>query len=286
MISKPKPKPSSPHSINADLHCHSTASDGALSPSAVVARAVEHGVEILAITDHDNCDGYEEARCAAGERIKLISGIEFSSVWKGIGIHIVGLDFDPFLLREAVQRQKAAREARSLKIAERLEKKGLNNVLAGAKLYATSDIVGRPHFAKHLVAEGVFETEADAFKSWLGQGKLGDVKAGWPDIQTVVADITAAGGHAVLAHPHTYKMTNRKLGRLLEEFKACGGAGLEVCVTGITPEKTDYFASLCQRYGLMASRGSDFHTPSNQWVELGRVAALPDDVSPIWQLFK
>lgn len=281
-----KPNPSPPEPVNADLHCHSTASDGVLRPSAVVARAIEQGVEILAITDHDNCDGYNEASCAANGHIKLISGIEFSSVWRGVNIHILGLDFDPFLLREAVQRQKGAREARSLKIAERLEKKGVSNALAGAQRYATSDIVGRPHFAKHLVAEGLFETEAHAFRKWLGQGKLGDVKAGWPDIQTVVTDIIAAGGHAVLAHPHSYQMTNRKLGKFLEEFKACGGAGMEVCASGITPEKTDYFASLCQHYELMASRGSDFHTPSNQWVELGRVAALPDDVTPIWEVFK
>lgn len=284
MISKPNP--STTHCINADLHCHSTASDGDLSPASVVARAVEQGVEILAITDHDNCDGFNEASSAADGRIKLVSGIEFSSAWRGINIHILGLDFDPFLLREPVQRQKAAREARSLKIAERLEKKGVRNALAGAQRYATSDIVGRPHFAKHLVAEGVFETEAHAFKKWLGQGKLGDVKASWPGIQTVVADIAAAGGHAVLAHPHSYALTNRKLGKFLEEFKACGGAGMEVCASGITPEKTNYFASLCQRYELMASRGSDFHTPSNQWIELGRVASLPDDVTPIWQVFK
>ncbi|MEX0584583.1 MAG: PHP domain-containing protein [Natronospirillum sp.] len=281
-----KPNSSTPYPVNADLHCHSTASDGDLSPAAVVGRAVEHGVELLAITDHDNCDGYNEASSAADGCITLISGIEFSSAWKGINIHILGLDFDPFLLRAAIQRQKTAREARSLKIAERLEKKGVSNALAGAQRYATSDIVGRPHFAKHLVAEGVFETEAHAFNKWLGQGKLGDVKASWPDIQTVVADITAAGGHAVLAHPHSYKMTNRKLGRFLEEFKACGGAGMEVCASGITPEKTDYFASLCQHFELMGSRGSDFHTPSNQWIELGRVASLPDNVTPIWQVFK
>lgn len=271
--------------MNADLHCHSTASDGDLSPSAVVARAIEQGVDMLAITDHDNVDGFEEAKRAVAGRIKLIAGIEFSSVWNGIGIHIVGLNFDPLLLQQAVRRQKQAREARTLKIAQRLEKKGVSNALAGAKSFATSETVGRPHFAKFLVSQGHFDTEAEAFKKWLSKSKIGNVKTCWPDIQTVVSDITAAGGHAVLAHPHHYKMTNRKLGKLLEEFKACGGSGLEVCVPGMTPEKIKYFASLCEKYQLMASRGSDFHTPTNPWVELGRVAELPTDVTPVWQAF-
>ncbi|MGQ9424378.1 PHP domain-containing protein [Gilvimarinus sp. F26214L] len=280
------PEPTALHNINADLHCHSTASDGGLSPSAVVERAVEQGVEILAITDHDNYDGFTEAQKAAeGRGIRLISGIEFSTVWMGINIHIVGLDFDPLLLRDAVRRQKAAREERSLKIARRLEKKGLTGALAGARRYATSEIVGRPHFAQYLVAEGLFETEAEAFKKWLGSGKPGDVKTSWPDIETVVADINKAGGHAVLAHPHKYKLTNRKLNKLLAEFSACGGSALEVCGSGLTAERIEYFAALCQRHGLAASRGSDFHTSSNPWIELGRVPSLPANVTPIWQLF-
>lgn len=253
----------------------------------MVARAIAQRVDMLAITDHDNFDGLTEAREAASDSIRLISGIEFSAVWQGITIHIVGLDFDPDLLQAAVQRQKAAREARSLKIADRLEKKGVANALEGAKRFATSNsIMGRPQFAKHLVAEGHFQTEADAFKKWLGAGKLGDVKTSWPDIQTVVTNVTGAGGHAVLAHPHHYKMTNRKLGRFLTEFKECGGEGIEVCVSGMSPETIEYLASLCEKYQLMASRGSDFHTPANRWVELGRVAALPENVTPIWRAFK
>lgn len=271
--------------INADLHCHSTASDGTLPPADLVARAIEHGVDLLAITDHDNFDGLAEARQAAGDRIHLISGIEFSAVWKGVTLHIVGLNFDPERLQLAVERQKVAREKRSRTIAERLEKKGVKNALEGAQRFATSDNVGRPHFAKYLVAEGHFKSEADAFDTWLGSGKIGDVKANWPDIQAIVSDLTQAGGHAVLAHPHHYRMTNGKLGRLLAEFKDCGGAGIEVCVSGMRPEQTAYFASLCERFGFMGSRGSDFHSPENHWTELGRVAPLPASVSPIWQSF-
>lgn len=275
------------HELNADLHCHTTASDGSLSPTELVNRAVQQGVELLAITDHDNFDGLAEAQQAAGDRIALVSGIELSSVWKGITIHIVGLDFEPERLQVAVQRQKLARDSRNLKIAERLEKKGVKNPLEGAMTYATSDsILGRPQFAKYLVAEGYFDTEADAFREWLGAGKLGDVKTSWPDIQTVVGDIISAAGQAVLAHPHHYKMTNGKLGRFLEEFKACGGAAMEVCVSGMKPEQTEYFASLCARHELMASRGSDFHTPDNPWIELGRIAPLPNTVSPVWQAFR
>jgi hypothetical protein len=273
------------HYSNVDLHCHTTASDGDLSPAALVERAIEQDVDVLAITDHDNFDGFEEARGAAKDRIKLISGIEFSSVWQGIGIHIVGLDFDPLLLRDAVDQQKMAREERTVKIAERLEKKGVKNALAGARKFASSDIIGRPHFAKYLVSEGHFVAEADAFKAWLGKGKIGDVKTSWPDIQTVVDYVTTAGGHAVLAHPQTYEMTNRKLCNFLTDFKAYGGAAIEVCATGITSDKTAYYALLCERFGLMASRGSDFHTPTNVYCELGRVAALPHNVIPIWQAF-
>jgi predicted metal-dependent phosphoesterase TrpH len=272
--------------LNADLHCHTTASDGSLKPAELVARAIEQGVDLLAITDHDNFDSYPEAKAAAGDRIRLVTGIEFSSVWQGITIHVVGLNFNPDLLQAAVQRQKAAREERTLKIAHRLEKRGVKNALEGARRFASGDAaVGRPHFAKYLVAEGHFDSEAEAFKKWLGAGKAGDVKTSWPEIPMVVGDITQAGGHAVLAHPQHYKVTNRKLGRLLSEFKDCGGEGMEVCVSGLHPETIEYFGSLCQKYDLMASRGSDFHTPENQWVELGRVAPLPASVTPIWQAF-
>lgn len=272
--------------LNADLHCHTTASDGKLTPTELVARAVEQGVELLSITDHDNFDGLAEAQQAVGDSIALVSGIELSAVWQGMTIHIVGLDFDPARLHIAVERQKIARDARNIKIAEKLEKKGIKNALEGAMGFATSDsILGRPQFAKYLVAAGYVTSEAEAFQRWLGAGKIGDVKTSWPDIQTVVTDITHAGGHAVIAHPHHYNMTNRKLGRFIDEFTACGGTGIEVCVSGMKPEQTNYFALLCERHGLMASRGSDFHTPDNPWVELGRIAALPERVTPIWQMF-
>ena len=276
----------SSNQLNADLHCHSTASDGELSPAAVVERAIEQGVQALAITDHDNFDGYDQARQAAQGKLKLITGIEFSSVWKGIGIHIVGLDFDPLQLTKAVDKQKQARESRTVKIAERLEKKGVHNALEGALSFATSDIVGRPHFAKYLVAEGFFDNEEEAFDKWLGRGKIGDVKTSWPDIETVLTYLNDAGGQAVLAHPHHYKMTNRKLRKFLEEFKSLGGAGMEVCVSGMKPEQTEYFSSLCENYQLMGSRGSDFHTPDNPWIELGRVAPIPENITPIWTAFQ
>jgi len=275
-------------SLNVDLHCHTTASDGDLSPTEIVERAIKNGVDVLAITDHDNIDGYLEAKkTAVSDRIKLITGIEFSAVWGGVNIHIVGLDFDPQCLQLPIERQKTAREARALEIAKRLERQGVKNALAGAQHFATnSRVMGRPQFAKYLVAKGYFKTEKDAFNKWLGDGKIGDVKTNWPDIQTVVKDVTNAGGHAVLAHPHHYKLTNHKLGKLLTDFKQCGGAAMEVCASGITPDKTKYFAMLCEKYDLMASRGSDFHTPANVYTELGRVAALPNSVTPIWQMFK
>lgn len=271
--------------INADLHCHSTASDGTLNPKDVVNRAIEQQVDMLAITDHDNVDGFNEAKEAAGQSIQLISGIEFSAVWQGINIHIVGLNFDPSKLKNAIRHQKMARKLRAEKIANRLEKKGVTNALAGAQKFSTGEILGRPQFAKFLVAEGFFESEKEAFKKWLGAGKIGDVKTSWPQLETIVKWVAEAGGVSVIAHPHHYKLTNRKLGKLLNEFKSLGGNGLEVCASGITPEKTLYYSQLCEKHDLYASRGSDFHTPDNQWVELGRVPNLPENVTPIWSIF-
>ena len=273
------------NTINADLHCHTTASDGDLRPHELVARAIDQSVDMLAITDHDNIDGYCEAIEENYSNIRLVSGIELSAVWQGINIHIVGLNFIPALLQVAVSRQKKARQARAVKIARRLEKQGIVNALFGAQQFATSSIIGRPQFARYLVSAGLVTTEAEAFRKWLGAGKIGDVKTSWPTVPTVVADIINAGGQAVLAHPHHYKMTNRKLGNFLQQFKDCGGAGIEVCSSGMTKEKTDYFATLCTKYNLFASRGSDFHTPTNPWVELGRVAPIPAHLTPIWHAF-
>lgn len=272
--------------LNADLHCHSNKSDGDLSPEDLVNRAVDKGVKVLALTDHDTLDGLAEARTAAAGRLTFVPGIEFSTTWNGIGVHILGLDFQPELLQPAVAFQEQVRQERAETIAQRLAKKGVENPLSGAQALAGEGQIGRPHFAKYLVQQGHFKREADAFKKWLGAGKFGDVKANWADLGQIIQWVKEAGGQAVIAHPHKYKMTNRKLRSFVEDFADLGGQGLEIASPGVTPTQRNSYVQLCQDFDLYGSRGSDFHTPNSPWTELGQVAALPSEIKPVWSAFK
>ncbi|WP_426416585.1 PHP domain-containing protein [Aestuariirhabdus sp. LZHN29] len=279
-----------------DLHCHTNHSDGSLSPLELLARAEQQGVELLAITDHDEVSGVREAIAAsATSSVRVISGIELSSVWNGVGIHIVGLNFDldSPLLDEVLDYQRNARESRSLKIAERLGRIGAEDVLAGASaiarrkrgLPAGSDQIvqlGRPHFADYLVESGVVESREMAFRKYLGAGKPGDVKSHWPEMEVAIGWIKALGGTAVLAHPHHYKMTNTRLRKLLAAFVAGGGDAMEVVSGSLPRHKMPWFGSLCGEFGLSASAGSDFHAPIGPWCELGKLAPLPGECEPVW----
>ncbi len=277
--------PSNDRMTNADLHCHTLASDGTLTPEKLMERAIANNLEILAITDHDTIDGYLSVKDMAAP-FKLVSGVEFSTQWRGMGIHIVGLDFQAEEITSAVQHQIDVRVQRSEKIASRLEKKFKRPIYEGVKQLAGNGVITRPHFAEYLVQEGLYSSVAEAFKKFLGTGKPGDVKSGWPEIAQAVDWITKAGGFAVLAHPHKYKLTNRKLGMLLDEFKAVGGQGFELSVTGINPNVRHYYTELCQKYDFIGSRASDFHGPGHHWCELGKVPPIPAGVTPIWQAFK
>lgn len=268
----------------ADLHCHSLCSDGQLSPSDLVDRASEMGVTMLALTDHDTLQGIPEARQqAAKHQIQLISGIEFSTVWNGIGIHVVGLGFDethPAMI-EAVERQENCRLERAKKIAERLEKQGAEGIWDKAVEIANGAQIGRPHFAQALIEMDKVSNMAQAFKKYLGAGKPGDVKTMWPDISEVVGWIRDAGGVAVIAHPDKYKMTRTKLKRLLKAFSEAGGNGLEVVSGGMEATFSRRMAEFCEEYGLLASQGSDFHGPK-PWSELGKFGKMPEGVTPVW----
>lgn len=271
--------------MNADLHCHTNASDGYLSPEALMQRAEDKGVELLAITDHDCIEGYEKAR-ACNVKVTLISGIELSSVWNGMGIHIVGLNFDSALISDAVFHQKSVRQIRTEKIAAKLEKKFKVPILQGVQELAGTAVVTRPHFAEYLVKNDFYKSSAEAFKKFLGAGKPGDVKSCWPTVPEVVNWILEAGGIPVLAHPHKYRLTNTKLKRLLGDFVESGGQAMEISVTGLNPNVRQYYSRLCQDLDLMGSRGSDFHTPAHQWCELGNVPPIPSGVVPVWSRFK
>jgi len=272
-----------------DLHCHSTASDGALTPMDLVARAREKGVTHLALTDHDTIDGLAAARAAADTAgLALINGIELSCVWRGNTIHIVGLDFDhsdPDFLA-LLEQQNDNRWQRARLIADKLSRLKVEDLLGKATQHAGGDVPGRPHFARVLMDEGVVTRMDMAFKRYLGAGKPGDVKACWPELAEVVQWIESAGGISVLAHPRKYKMTATKLRQLTADFMAAGGRGIEVSVSGQSSGDLGFVAELARRQGLLASQGSDFHFPGAAWCELGRIEKMPEGLEPVWHHFR
>ncbi|WP_439134938.1 PHP domain-containing protein [Pseudomaricurvus sp.] len=271
-----------------DLHTHSLCSDGILRPQALVSRAKTQGVTVLALTDHDTVVGIDEAQAAAAEEgIRVLPGIEFSCLWNGVGIHIVGLNIDPAhpQMQAAVARQGESRETRARQIGEKLAKAGIPGALEGAKKKAGDAVIGRPHFAQFLVETGRVSSMNAAFKKYLGAGKVGDVKQVWPPVAEAVSWILAAGGVAVIAHPDKYKMTRTKLGRLISDFAEAGGQAIEVVSGHQQPDLTRDLARIANQHGLYASCGSDFHVPDQSWQELGSFSALPDDCRPVWELW-
>lgn len=272
-----------------DLHCHSTASDGALSPEDLVRRASEKGVTHLALTDHDTIAGLSDASIEAeAVGITLVAGTELSCLWKSHTIHIVGLDFDTSddNLNTALARQNDNRWRRAGMIAEKLAKLNIDDIVAKATSKAGGDVPGRPHFARVLVDEGAVKDSAQAFKRYLGAGKAGDVKGFWPSLDEVVQWITSAGGIAVLAHPRKYKLTATKLRALTSDFCRAGGRAIEVSTSGQSSGDLGFLAELCRREKLLASQGSDFHFPGAPWCELGSIMKMPDGLEPVWHHFR
>ncbi|MCF7978762.1 MAG: PHP domain-containing protein [Chromatiaceae bacterium] len=269
-----------------DLHTHSTASDGTLAPRDLMARAAQQGVEMLALTDHDTLAGLDEAAAAATEHgLRLIPGVEVSVTWGGRTVHIVGLDVDPACarLRAGLAGLQAYREQRAAEIADRLDRAGWPGALEGARAQASGELVGRTHFARFLVQRGAAKDLRSVFKHFLVKGKPGHVAGEWTTLEAAVGWIRAAGGQAVIAHPARYGLTRSKMKRLLDDFRACGGRGIEV-VSG-SHSRDDYFtfARWAREQGLLASAGSDYHGPESPWLELGRLPALPEGCQPIWE---
>lgn len=268
-----------------DLHCHSSCSDGALSPEDLLQRAADKGVACLALTDHDTIGGQTRALEAAKQHnIHMVTGIELSCVWSNYTIHVLGLNFslDNNVMADVEIRQTKARMERAEIIAEKLQKKGMPNIYQEACLKSETGIPGRPHFAEVLLEKELVSSMGEAFKKYLGSGKPGDVKSLWPDLETVTEWIRSAQGTAVIAHPRKYDMTLTKLRRMLGLFKECGGAGIEVVTSGQKQGEIGMLGDVCQRMGLKGSIGSDFHSPSYAWAELGRVPKLPESVEPVW----
>ncbi|WGL17743.1 PHP domain-containing protein [Microbulbifer bruguierae] len=276
-----------------DLHCHSTASDGILSPAALVSRAKSAGVTLLALTDHDTVAGIAEAQAEAhSQGVTLLPGIEFTALWGRRVVHIVGLNIDceATALREAISTRDRLRVERAHQIAERLEKRGFAGAWVGARTLAGDGVIGRPHFARWLVDAGYVADTGKAFKRYLGAGKIGDVTVSWPDLRATVASIREAGGAAVLAHPLKYGLTRTRLQALIADFRDAGGDALEVVCGQQNPVQTREVLALLARLGdsgasLLASLGSDFHQPDQPWRKLGGVH-LPAGVEPVWNLWQ
>lgn len=274
-----------------DLHMHSTASDGALAPAELMARAAAAGIDLVALTDHDGIDGLAEAQAAAAQLgMSWVSGVELSAQWQGHTVHVLGYGFDvqsPALL-EALAGVRDGRWQRAEQIAARLAAKRMPGALEGALAIqrATGSDLGsppaRPHFADWMVQAGYVRDRAEAFRKWLGAGKLGDIKQHWPELSEAVQQLRDADGIAVLAHPWHYGFTRSRLRRLLRDFAEVGGRGIEVSNGKQSPEHVAVLARMSIEFGFLASCGSDFHHPDAPWMALGAMTPLPDSCSPLW----
>lgn len=276
--------------MSMDLHCHSTISDGALSPEAVVTLAHQNGCTLLALTDHDHTGGLDLARTTARTLgITLINGVEISVTWRHRTIHIVGLDFDADNepLQALLASVRSGRLARLQAIADKLAKKGIANAYEGALAYAVNPaMASRTHVAEFLIAQGHVRNKAQAFSKYLGDGKVASVRHQWATLEAAVHAIINAGGLAVIAHPMRYDLSATAKRHLFEEFKALGGHAIEIHSGNTNLNDRRNYALLAQRHGLMASVGSDFHRQGDySGGILGVCPELPQPHQPIWSQF-
>jgi predicted metal-dependent phosphoesterase TrpH len=273
--------------LNADLHCHSTVSDGMLAPEILAARAKTNGVQLWALTDHDEVGGLVTARRAAQDvGLPFVPGVEISITWAGHTVHIVGLQIDPFCpdLIEGLAQTRSGRTRRARDMAAALEQVGVSGAYEGALQYVGNpELISRTHFARYMVESGICPSVNAVFESYLAEGKPGYVPHRWATLEDAIAWIHAAGGQAVIAHPGRYKMTQLQHDSLFDRFKELGGEGVEVTTGSHTTAQYETYAKLAKRYGLLASRGSDFHGPAESRVDLGKLPPLPESVSPIWR---
>ncbi|HYM48317.1 MAG TPA: PHP domain-containing protein [Burkholderiaceae bacterium] len=269
-----------------DLHLHSHYSDGTLAPAALVARVAAGGVDVMALTDHDCLDGMAEVAAAADTAgIRLVAGVEISTSWQQMTIHVVGLNvaLDDTTLTAGLAQLVERRRERARGIAAKLDKRRIHDAYDGAARYAGGAVIGRTHFARFLVHEGYVASTGQAFKQYLVRGGAAYVPVQWATLAEAVSWINGAGGQAVIAHPTRYKLANGKLRKLLAEFKECGGAAIEVVNGGQGAEVNAHCAKLANEFGLLASVGSDYHGPEQGWLEPGRLAPLPENCVPVWR---
>ena len=274
--------------LNADLHCHSVVSDGTLTPEALAARAAANGVELWALTDHDEVSGQERAAAAAKAcGMRYVCGVEISVTFLNQTVHILGLGVDPenIALREGLTATRGGRTARAQQMAAELARVGIPGVFEGALKYVGNpELISRSHFARYLVEAGICPDTNSVFRKYLAQGKPGYVPHRWASLREAVGWITGAGGVAVIAHPARYKFSANEEFALFTEFKGHGGAGVEVVTGSHTTAEYLTYGAAAKDYGLAASRGSDFHSPDESHTDLGSLPYLPGSLTPVWEL--
>ena len=278
------------HSVRADLHSHSFHSDGTMAPGDVVRRAAAQGVELYALTDHDEVSGLAEAKAAAVElSMAFVPGVEVSVTWGTTTVHVVGLGVngEDQTLRDRLAHVRSGRTRRAQEIDQGLAAAGINGALEGALRHAENPyMIGRTHFARFLVERGVCHDVREVFKRYMVEGKPGYVPHRWASLAEAVDMIGAAGGVAVVAHPARYRFDELALHTMLEEFRDAGGTALEVVTSNHTPADVRRFTKLALEFGFEASSGSDFHGPGESAnVELGNVARLAPELTPVWHRF-
>jgi predicted metal-dependent phosphoesterase TrpH len=273
--------------LNADLHCHSVVSDGTLTPEALAERARANGVELWALTDHDEIGGQARAAAAAkAQGMKYLTGVEISVTFVGQTVHIVGLGFDAdnTALRLGLQQTRGGRKERAMEMSEGLAQVGIKGAFDGAlKFVGNPELISRTHFARFLVESGVCKETSEVFRKFLTEGKPGFVPHRWATLKDAVTWITQAGGMAVVAHPARYKFSPNEEYALFTEFKGHGGLGVEVVTGSHTAAEYLIYAETAKEFGLAASRGSDFHSPDESHTELGTLPYLPGGLTPVWE---
>jgi predicted metal-dependent phosphoesterase TrpH len=276
------------HILNADLHCHSVVSDGTLTPEALADRASTNGVELWALTDHDEIGGQHRALAAAHERgMKYLTGTEISITFAGQTVHIVGLGFDPDdeALKLGLRQTRGGRGQRAMEMSDGLAAVGIKGAYEGAlKFVGNPELISRTHFARFLVETGACRDTNEVFRKYLTEGKPGFVPHRWASLKDSVSWITKAGGMAVIAHPARYKFTPNEEFALFTEFKSHGGRAVEVITGSHTAAEGLIYADMAREFGLAASRGSDFHSPDESHTDLGSLPLLPGELTPVWEL--
>ena len=274
--------------LNADLHCHSVVSDGTLTPEALAARAKANGVQLWALTDHDEIGGQERAIAAAkAEGMKYLTGVEISITFAGKTVHIVGLGFDHTneALVQGLRNTRGGRAERAKEMSDGLAKVGIQCAFEGALQYAGNhELISRTHFARFLVETGVCKDTSEVFRKYLTENKPGFVPHRWASLENAVKWITGAGGVAVIAHPARYGFTANEEFALFTEFKQHGGLGVEVVTGSHSSADALQYAETALEFELAASRGSDFHSPDESHTDLGTLPWLPGQLKPVWEL--